>query len=498
MSKFKEVVGQVGVYSSAFALTQFVSVVGALLIRYFLGPLQTGVWSLVQVILSYTDYANLGATYAILIEIPFKRAQGKIEETEKMKNVMFSFSFMTSVLFSFGLLIYAFVRQSSIPVELFYGLLMATGLVILQQLNNILISLLRAYKHFNLAGKQMALSSIVNLLLVALLSSSFKLYGFMWAMALSFLFNIVYIFYHKPLRFQWQLDTKILGGLIRYGFPLMVLTFAGTVLLTIDKMMIAKFLGLEALGLYSIAVMTAGFISSVPNSIGIVLLPNVSEKYAEGENVMDLRGYLTKSNHLFSVLMPLLVGFGWFVVPLIVHLIIPRFLNGIPALKYLVLSTFFVGITQAYSNFIIVSKKHLRQFPIMLGMCLIAWTSIFLIIKMGMGINGVALAMTAVMLCNFSALFLFVGRYVFNKKELLGEYLAVLAHFAFMVLVLLFLDRQFGSSPNFMSAAGRSIALVILYFPFMLHINKKYAVWPILREKLFKTKTSAKDESHGA
>ena len=335
MSRFKEVVGQIGIYSSAVALTQFISVVGALIVRYFLGPLQMGVWSLVQVILSYADYTNLGATYAVQIEIPFMRGQGKLEETEKMKNVMFSFSFLTSLLFSLGLFVYALSARHHISRELFYGLLIAMGLVILQQLNNILISFLRAYKNFKLAGKQMALSSFVNFVFIAVFSSFFKLYGFMWAMVLSFAFNVAYIYFHKPFQVRWQLDAKVLRGLIQYGFPLMALTFVGTVLLTIDKMMIAKFLGLESLGLYSIAVMTAGFISSVPNAIGIVLIPNISEKYADRENTEDLRGYLVKSNHLFSVLMPLLIGFGWFIVPLIVHLAIPSLRKVCPLLNIL-------------------------------------------------------------------------------------------------------------------------------------------------------------------
>ena len=146
MARFREVVGQVGIYSFASVLTQMISVLGALLIRWFLGPLQTGVWSLIQVILSYTDYANLGATYSIPIEIPFKKAQGKLAEVEQMKNVIFSFSFLTSLLFALGALVYAFVRHHQIPNELFYGLLITAGLVILQQLNTIVILTLKDHK----------------------------------------------------------------------------------------------------------------------------------------------------------------------------------------------------------------------------------------------------------------------------------------------------------------------------------------------------------------
>ncbi|OGW79356.1 MAG: hypothetical protein A3G33_03175 [Omnitrophica bacterium RIFCSPLOWO2_12_FULL_44_17] len=489
MARFREVVGQVGIYSFASVLTQMISVLGALLIRWFLGPLQTGVWSLIQVILSYTDYANLGATYSIPIEIPFKKAQGKLAEVEQMKNVIFSFSFLTSLLFALGALVYAFVRHHQIPNELFYGLLITAGLVILQQLNNILISLLRADKNFKFAGKQMILSSLVNLILITGFSSMFRLYGFMYAMCLSFIFNILYIFFHQPFRFQWVLDFKILKGLIQYGFPLMILTFAGTILATIDKMMIAKYLGFEALGLYSIAVMTSGFIFSFPNSIGIVLIPNISEKYAQSESIHDLAGYLTKSNHIFSVLMPVLIGFSWFVVPVMVHLLIPKFLTGITAMKYLAISAFFIGLSQPYNNFIIVSKKHLVQLPMTLGMCGFAFAFIFLIIRAGGGINEVAIAMTIVMMCNFTILFFYVCHYLFTGKELFREYCIVLINFLIMTSALLFLDQRFNSSPFFARMLFQMIGLMIIYLPFLIHLNKKYQFGNILMEKFSRPKS---------
>lgn len=491
MSKFKEVLAQVGVYTSAFALTQFVSVIGAVIVRHFLGPVQTGVWSLVQVILTYTDYANLGATYAIPIELPAKMAQGKTREAESMKNVMFSFSLLTSTLFSFGVLCYAMIRRSQISEELFYGLLISAGLVILQQMNNILISLLRAYKNFKLAGTQMFLSSIINIILVAILSFKFKLYGFMFAMCLSFIFNIAFIIYFESFRIRLELSLQVLKGLIQYGFPLMILGFVGTVLLTIDKIMIARFLGLEALGLYSIAVMTSGFICSIPNSIGVVLLPNVSEKYAQGESVYNLKSYVKKSNHVFSIVMPLIIGFSWFLVPLVVSFLIPKFTQGVIALKYLALSTFFVGLTQAYSNFIVVSKKHFWQFPITVCVCFVAVTSMLFAIKQGAGINEVALIMTGLLMLNYLALHLFAGSHIFNRSELVKEFFGVFIHFVFMLVVLFSLDRILTFLPFLLRSICQCLFLLILYAPFLFKLNKAYGVWSIFQEKIFRSRQAS-------
>lgn len=485
MSRSKEILKQVWVYTSAFALTQFVSVVGAIITRHFLGPLQTGVWSLVQVILNYTDYANMGVTYAIPIEIPFKRGQGKIDEAEKMKDCVFSFSFLTSVFFAISVMVYAFWQRSVLAEELFYGLIIASGIVVLQQMNNILISLLRAYKNFQLAGSQMAWSSIVNLVLVTALSSYFKLYGFMTAMALSFIFNISYVFYHENFRFRWVIDLSVLKSLMAYGLPLMILTFASTLLLTIDKIMIARYLGLADLGLYSIAVMTCGFVCSVPNAIGVVLLPNLSEKLGQTDNISELKSYFIKANHVFAVLMPLLIGFAWFLVPLLISLLIPKFENGLTSLRLLALGTFFIGLTQTYSNFIVVNKKHWKQFPLTVLVCLVAFGIILVAIQKGMGIEGVAVSMSLAMFINFTVLYFFAGHSVMTRAELWLEYFKMVGHFLWMVSLLYVVFHLFGFISTGLRSVFQTAIFTFAYIPLVIRLHRHYGVFSVVLQKFF-------------
>jgi len=60
-----------GVYLSGTVVTQVVSLGAAILTRRFLGPVQIGIWTLMQLILSYTRYSSLGTMAASSLEIPF-------------------------------------------------------------------------------------------------------------------------------------------------------------------------------------------------------------------------------------------------------------------------------------------------------------------------------------------------------------------------------------------------------------------------------------------
>ena len=93
---------------------------------------------------------------------------------------------------------------------------------------------------------------------------------------------------------------------------------------------------------------------------------------------------------------------------------------------------------------------------------------------------------------NFTALHLLVGRYIFNLRDLLREYFWVLTSFVFMVLVLVVADRMLAMLPLFLRMLCQIVALMVVYFPFLMHINKKYDVWPILKEKFLRSRRQKK------
>ena len=162
MPKSKGIAHQAGWYATAFATTQFVTVLAAILTRRFLGPVQVGVWSLVQIVLSYAEYGTLGVASATPREIPFYVGKGDMPKAVRIKQATLDFTMLMSFFLAAGLAAYAFLSRPRIPGELFVGLLFAAALLILQQLNNVLIVLLRSFKKFELAGKQMFLSAVVN------------------------------------------------------------------------------------------------------------------------------------------------------------------------------------------------------------------------------------------------------------------------------------------------------------------------------------------------
>lgn len=499
MTKTKEVFHRAGWYASAFAATQFVTVVAAVLMRRFLGPVQVGVWALVQVILSYAEYLTLGVASAIPREIPFHLGKGEIDQAASMKQNSLNFTMLVTLIASLAMMAYAFWSKSHISPELFWGLLFASALMALQQLNNILIVFLRAYQKFDLAGRQMFFSAIVNALLVAVLSYRFRLFGFMTAMCLSFVFNILYIFYHEKFSFCFRIDFRQIRNLIVYGFPLMILALLGTLLQTLDRMVISKFLGLELLGIYSIAAMTNGFVFSFPNSVGVVLLSSISETFGQNKNRQELRHYLQEADSIFTTLMPVLIGMAWFVVPLAIQAVLPKFTEGITALKFLVLSSFFMAVAQAYGNFIIAIRKQAGLFPVA-GITLISQVIVtYFVLARNGGIEGVAIAQTLAYGINFTLLFFLSHHHLDSWAMAFRHYAVILLKFFWMVLLLSAISSSIRVPHAAFCGILQMACFTLAYIPFLIRLEKRYHVAKIIMRKLgFAQSASSKATFEGS
>ncbi len=485
MNKRRDIGKQVIIYLQGTFTTQAVSVVLAIVARRLLGPVQMGVWSLLDVVLTYGKYTALGTMFASLREIPFYQGKGEPEKAEEVKNIVFSFAIISILPLSLGTVIYALAFRSRLGNELFYGLLLVSVLIILRRLSNVLVNFLRAYKYFEIAANQMVLSSLVNAVLIASLCYLYKIYGYILAMILSFLFNIIYIFFSSRLRFVWRFDLKKILYYISLGLPLLSLTIANTLFVTLDKLMIAKFLGFHSLGLYSIAVMAMGNISNFPNSVGIVLMPNFQEKYGETENKKDLQEYLEKSAYFFCDTMPLVIGAVWFIGPYFIHLVLPQFEGGVRAMQLLVMASFFLAADYPYGLFLVAIKKHLSMAGRMAIACLLAVCFNLLAIKSGWGLRGIALGTVAAVLFKFSSNFELVRRHLYSGHEALKKYGVIVTKFLWMAVVLVGIDRAFlWIHDPLIKAVAQFGTLIALYFPFILRLNSEFRVWRRLKEKL--------------
>jgi O-antigen/teichoic acid export membrane protein len=486
MSKSKEILRQVGVYTGSTLLTQLITLAAAVFSRRILGPFQAGVWTTLQVVVDYSKYSTLGVMEAVVRDIPFHEGRGDSRRAEEIKNTAFSFIFTTSLLIAFALAFFAYWVRHTYRKEVVFGLFLVAAIIILQRVNNLLICLLRAFKKFNVESSQMVFSSIVNAVLIALLTYRFKIYGFIFAMGLSFLFNIVYLLVKFPFRFRYGLDFQKIKPLVAFGLPLMSLGLLMTVVKSLDRIMLVKTLGFEPLGLYSIALMACSYISNFSISFGTVLFSYSQEKFAMIGNPRGMADYVKKSSKGYALTMPILIGATAFSAPFLVHLFLPKFAGAVAALRILILSSFFVALLQPYYDFLITIRKHLLLFPFLIGSILLAWGFYFAVGTMRWGIEAYAAVVCLVFFAMFTVLYALAARFLFDRKEAVLFYLKLTACFFYLVVF----D---GALTGFFSVNDGSLRCLVIqglcYFlfsvPLCLILNRHFDVFRVLGDRLF-------------
>ena len=477
---------QVSTFSSASLLTQAITLVAAILTRRFLGPVQTGVWSILQVILTYSAYTTLGTMDAATREIPSCKGRGDVSKADRIKNLVFTFGVLSAVIVAVGILIYAFVNRDGFNRDVYIGLLFASILVVLQRINNLQIVFLRAYKHFNIAAQQMIWSAIANALLVAFFAYRFKLHGFMIAMMLSFIFNIAFVARKRVFKLMtWVWNKELLIKLIKLGMPLLILTALSGFLMTVDRLLVARFLGFEATGLYSIAIMVNTYLASFPNSIGIVLIPNFEGRYGEKERIEHLKPMIDKLRFAFTIIMPALIGIAWLLVPLFLKLLLPDFIKSLWAVRFLLLSSFFFALVQPYWNLMIVMRKHLFLIPMMSFALIAALVLSYFAIKIGFGIEGVALTMTFVTFLEFRILFFIASRYLLNRAQRIYQYGLTLLMLFSVIIILSLLEMLTIKINGLPQPLIKAVLFLVVYSPFLVVLERKIKVLPLVKQKIY-------------
>lgn len=349
----------------SFAFTQAVTFLVAIFIRERLGPVAMGIWSLVQLAVSYSSYASLGVYDGASREIPLARGRGDQVAAERLRDSSFSFVMATSLAASLAVAAWALSQRSSLSAVAFWGWMTAAAINLLQRWNNFAVGMLYVDKLFERAGRFRWLSSLVNAGLTLALVWYGGLYGLYAAMVLSFVFNILYLRYRAesaPPRLRW--DSGSVRQLLWVSAPLLVSGLLHTVVLTLDKIVVARVIGLEALGHYTLATLGTGYVMTFANLFSVTLYPRVLERYGKSADARDILAYAKLPGLLLSAYLSAAVGLLWCVAPWLTLEFLPSYTPGLEALRWLLFSTVFFSMVTQLNHVVTTLDRQRRMIAI--------------------------------------------------------------------------------------------------------------------------------------
>jgi O-antigen/teichoic acid export membrane protein len=341
--------------------------------------------------------------------------------------------------------------------------------------------MVKAFKRFTLLSKSMLLVSTVNIIMIFTLVKAFRLYGlYVSIMILSFA-NIFYLY--KSTGYSMSLNAHLgrIKGLIKEGVPLMAIIVVGTTLWTIDRIMIAKMIGVTYVGYYSIAIMAKSSIYEISASAS-VLKPHMLEAYGSREDVNDAKKYIVVPAEINSCLLPPILGVAYFLAPFFVRIILPKFIPGILALQIILIDTYFKSLCPQARNFLIAIKKTRWVMGMIVSTIVINIVMNYMLIKMGYGIYGVAAA-TALSSFFLFTTTLFYSLMQFHRlRETIFFIIRMLVPLVYItgcifLVKILLRHMPFGLRPGDLVGA---VFMIFFSLPLLIYINKKRNLFSLI------------------
>ncbi|MBN1688175.1 MAG: oligosaccharide flippase family protein [Candidatus Omnitrophica bacterium] len=466
-------------YISSNYIAQFLGFVISVATKRFLGPTMVGVWNVVQVILGYCDYATLGASKAAFREIPYYRGRKEWDKAEQIKNEVFTFTVLMALLPAIGIAIYAFWTKEKHSNYLYIGLLYVAAIILIQRVYDYYTTIMRANKEFYYIAQVTVLSAILNLIFVFILVKPFKIYGLFVASYLSTALGLLFVHVRTHYGFKLKLSSEGLQKIMGIGIPLLLVGLSQQTIRSVDKIMIATYLGVTALGNYSIALMFHQYIIGIPNMLAIVLYPRLQEKYGESGSAAGIQGYLLYPVWVVGLITAFLIGLAILAGPILIHTLLPKFTAGLPAMKVLLLSTFFMAIGQQANTFLITLDKQWRMLPIlMVGVFLIALFD-FVFVRSGMGLVGVAWGVVLGSMIYNLMMLIYAKSHFSGSAEVIrfiGALFLMLGYF----FVLTFLLSRVGNDFSFLGVLLRCGLYVLLTVPCAWYVNRRTGLLTVM------------------
>ena len=348
----------------------------ALLLRWGLDPARLGVYTGLRLFLDQTNRSSLGVGLGAVQEIPILRAQGKLAEAQHVANVAHTANTLTCLVYAAGLLAWAYARSPTLAddplaLEWTWGLVAVAGLALLKRYESFLIAVLRAHREFALTTELDIFEALVSIGAVGLGLALAGFWGLLAGVGVIVLAKIGYLHVRHSFRFGWAWDLGAMGRLMRTGLPILANTATLAAVLSLDRVLILARVpdGDRAAGLYTVAIMGTSWSLDLAGRVVAVLYTSFQTTLGQTDDPRAVARQALRATEAQATILAIGSSIAYLVGPVFLGLILPRYAEGLPALRPLLPGTLLLGLAwPARQMLIAVGQPYRLAMATLLGL----------------------------------------------------------------------------------------------------------------------------------
>jgi O-antigen/teichoic acid export membrane protein len=348
-------------------LERLLGIVTALALRRGLDPARLGVYTGLRLFLDNTNRSSLGVGLGAVQEIPILRAAGREAEALRIAYVAHTVNSITCLIYGAGLLAWSAWRAPALAghplaAEWTWGLAAVAGLALLKRHETFLIAVLRSHREFALTTRVDVLEGIVSAAAVVLGLLLAGFWGLLGAVGLILICKIAYLHAQHPFRFRWAWDGPTAWRLMRTGLPILANTAVFGCVVGLDRALILTLVpnGERAVGLYSIALMGTSWALDLSGRVGLVLYTDYQTAVGRAVDAASMARRVARATELLAAVLGPLFTISYIFMGEFLGLLLPRYVEGLPALRPLLPGMVLLGLAWPARQALIASGRPYR------------------------------------------------------------------------------------------------------------------------------------------
>lgn len=384
--------------SGSAAVCQVLAVGTSLLLRAALDPAQMGIWQALKMLLSYSNYANLGISKGAARELTVALGRGDAAAAERGLSLAFTVNtigslLVAAVLAGSGAWI-GISRASLCNNPWAIGLMALAVMVVLQRHVSFRVTILRCRQAFAATALLSLLEGVLTLGVAAWATSIWGLPGLYAGTLLVLVSSLVYLRRRNDQPFAWIWDRREIARLISIGGPILLSGIAATLLQSLDKLMI---LGYSTdreyqLGCYSLALLVSGQLYGLANMLSLAMGPRYGELFGRSGSRRQVALLAARASELQGALLGLLGGLALVAAVPVLGRMLPDYEAGLAPSLWVVPGAVAMGLSLPANQFLVAVYRERRVLAALLAATALAAVCNHWALVGGFGLRGVAMA----------------------------------------------------------------------------------------------------------
>jgi O-antigen/teichoic acid export membrane protein len=333
-----------------------VGLLRGVLVMRLVGVVGNGLMQKVFLINRYTSNAHLGILHGLSKLLPMRVGAQAHEEAKNIEAVGMTWVVALTALAAAGMFIWGFTKPpgqeaTGIALVIGAGWLLAEVTYILYR------NVLRSWNEFRVVAWITVLDAFVAFVFAVYGAYRWGFAGAMLGLLAAWLIDLLMMHRYSGVRIRLLWRPRLALQLLRTGLLITLIGFSDILLRTIDGAVMIRYYDDYQFGLYSVGMRLAGMMFALPESVGFVIWPRIMEAWGAWHTFDKIRRHIQLPTMAAASVMPLLAGSAHILLPVLILILVPQFVDSIRPARILTWGGIFLALPLAANSVLVATNR---------------------------------------------------------------------------------------------------------------------------------------------